>query len=248
MKHEGYKNKIFQYSTINALAVGIYDGNLTIGELSDYGNLGLGTFNHLDGEMVALDGEFYKVKAADDPDVVRVPDDEKLPFAAVTHFIPNIPGISTPRKSLNFKELQDYIDDILNPGNVFYAFRMEGNFKYVKTRSVPYQEGPTYPELSEVVEHQAEYTFENTGGYLVGFRFPFYMKDINVPGYHFHFLSQDKTRGGHLFECRTERLEIEAARVLEFRMILPGSEEFKDTDLTVTQKKLEIIEKGKKKK
>jgi len=248
MRHEGYKNKIFQYSTINALVVGIYDGNLTIGELGGYGNLGLGTFNHLDGEMVALDGEFYKVKAADDPDVVRVPDDEKLPFAVVTHFIPNIPGICPPRKSLNFKELQDYIDGILNPGNVFYAFRMEGNFKYVKTRSVPYQEGPTYPELSKVVEHQTEYTFENIEGYLVGFRFPFYMKDINVPGYHFHFLSQDKTRGGHLFECRTGRLEIEAARVLEFRMILPGSEEFKETDLTVTEEELEIIEKGKQKK
>jgi acetolactate decarboxylase len=246
MKHERYKNKLFQYSTINALVAGIYDGNLTIGGMSNYGNLGLGTFNRLDGEMVALDGEFYKVKAADDPDVVRAADDEKIPFAAVTHFIPNIPGIPTPRKSLNFKELQDYIDGILNPRNVFYALRMEGNFKYVKTRSVPYQEGPTYPRLTTVVEQQSQYKFENIEGYLVGFWFPFYMKDINVPGYHFHFLSEDKTRGGHLFQCQTGRLKIEAARIFEFRMILPESEEFKEADLTVTQEELEIIEKGKK--
>ncbi len=237
-------NMIFQYSTINALVAGIYDGNLTIGELSKYGNLGLGTFNHLDGEMVVLDGEFYKVKAANDPTVVRVSPDEKISFASVTNFKPGGASILL-NEPFTLEGLQKRLDKELASVNIFYAFRMKGIFKSVKTRCVPIQERP-YSRLTTVVEHQSRYEFKDIEGYLVGFWFPDYMKDINVPGYHFHFLSADKTRGGHLFECRTARLEIDAARILGFRMILPGSKEFKKTNLTVNEEELEIIEKGKK--
>jgi acetolactate decarboxylase len=241
-------NVIFQHSTINALVAGIYDGDLTLRELKQYGNMGLGTFHHLDGEMVLLDGEFYKVKSADVPTVIHVSLDEKIPFAAITHFNPNIPGIRSPGISLNFKELKDYINGILKPRNFFYSLKIEGTFKYVRVRSVPYQEGPIYPRLTKVVAHQSEYKFENIKGSLVGFWFPFYMKDINVPGHHFHFLAKDKTRGGHLFDCLTGRLEISAARILRFQMILPDSEKFQETDLNVSEEELDFIEKGKREK
>jgi acetolactate decarboxylase len=35
-------------------------------------------------------------------------------------------------------------------------------------------------------------------GILIGFRFPAAASSVNVPGWHFHFLSADKTRGGHV--------------------------------------------------
>ena len=51
---------LFQASTIGALLDGAYDGDLTFAELAEHGDLGLGTLNGLDGEMIALDGRFYR--------------------------------------------------------------------------------------------------------------------------------------------------------------------------------------------
>src|SRR5436190_10893345 len=77
---------LFQYSTINALLTGVYDGDMTFGELRRYGDFGLGTFNALDGEMIALDGRYYQVTA--DGAVQPVRDDMRTPFAVVAHFHP----------------------------------------------------------------------------------------------------------------------------------------------------------------
>ena len=51
---------LFQASTIAALLEGAYDGDLSFAELAEHGDLGLGTLNGLDGEMIALDGRFYR--------------------------------------------------------------------------------------------------------------------------------------------------------------------------------------------
>ena len=41
-------------STIDAILNGLYDGIITYGELKEWGDFGIGTFEGLDGEMVAL--------------------------------------------------------------------------------------------------------------------------------------------------------------------------------------------------
>ncbi|HWN73329.1 MAG TPA: acetolactate decarboxylase, partial [Solirubrobacterales bacterium] len=46
---------LFQASTIGALLDGAFEGDLSFRELAEHGDLGLGTLNHLDGEMVAID-------------------------------------------------------------------------------------------------------------------------------------------------------------------------------------------------
>ncbi len=51
---------LFQASTIGALLDGAFDGDLSFAELAEHGDLGLGTLNRLDGEMIALDGEFFR--------------------------------------------------------------------------------------------------------------------------------------------------------------------------------------------
>ena len=51
---------LFQASTIGALLDGAYEGDLSFAELAEHGDLGLGTLNGLDGEMIALDGRFYR--------------------------------------------------------------------------------------------------------------------------------------------------------------------------------------------
>src|ERR687898_1314058 len=77
---------LFQASTIGALLDGAFDGDLSFAELAEHGDLGLGTLNHLDGEMIAIDGEFFRADV--DGNVTPVPPEEKTPFAVVVQFEP----------------------------------------------------------------------------------------------------------------------------------------------------------------
>lgn len=75
---------LFQVSTIDALMQGVFDGFYSFNDLMARGDFGIGTFDALDGEMVALDGEYYQVRA--DGVAYPVQGDMTAPFAAVTRF------------------------------------------------------------------------------------------------------------------------------------------------------------------
>jgi len=233
---------IFQNSTINALLEGLYDDNVTVGQVREYGNLGLGTFNTLDGEMVVLDGRVFKVKAGGGI-VSPVKDSENIPFSVVTMF--HADKSVDSEEPMTLAELHKHLDTLRPSQNIFYAFRIEGRFGYIKTRSVPPQKKP-YSRLSEVVKDQSEFEFRDVEGFLVGFWMPSYMKDINVPGYHLHFLSRDRTKGGHLLACLTGKIEIGIDYIYDFRMRLPGSREFLEMDLSGKPSELETVEQDRK--
>jgi hypothetical protein len=55
--------ELYQTSLMSALLEGIYEGEVTYGELREHGDFGLGTFNQLDGEMVGFDGIFYQIRS-----------------------------------------------------------------------------------------------------------------------------------------------------------------------------------------
>jgi acetolactate decarboxylase len=78
---------VYQTSTMAALLDGIYDGDVTIAELLTHGDFGLGTFNHLDGEMVVLDGSCYHLRS--DGSATTASPQDKTPFAAVLWFRPD---------------------------------------------------------------------------------------------------------------------------------------------------------------
>jgi len=234
------KDVLFQTSTINALLEGVYDGEVTYQELKKHGNFGIGTFNGLDGEMIGLDGKFYQIKA--DGIAYPVDDSMKTPFAVVTFFDPDSSVLLD--KAMDYKQLEQYLDDLLPTKSVFYAIRMKGNFKYIKTRSVPRQSKP-YPRLVEVVKNQPTFEFHNVEGSMVGFWCPAYVEGINVPGYHIHFITEDRKSGGHLLECQMENMEIEIDYTSRFYMVLPEGGEFHKVDLTREKEtELEEVEKG----
>src|SRR5881397_1152764 len=79
---------LFQASTIGALLEGAYDGDVTFAELAEHGDLGLGTLNALDGEMIAIDGRFYRAEL--DGAINRVNPAAKTPFAVVVFFSPTL--------------------------------------------------------------------------------------------------------------------------------------------------------------
>jgi len=198
-------NGITQVATIDALLAGVYDGHMSLATLSQYGDFGIGTFEGLDGEMILLDGTFYKVRA--DGKVYRPPLSERTPFACVTSFLPDCrETISTP---IDMKALESRIDALAPQPNRFCAFIVRGHFRHVRARSVPAQKKP-YPPLAEVTKHQPVFRLSNVSGALVGFRSPEFVKGVNVPGFHLHFLADDLSGGGHVLDFELRRGILEA--------------------------------------
>jgi acetolactate decarboxylase len=239
VQNQGQGDVLTQVSTIDAVLNGLYDGIITYGELKDYGNFGIGTFGGLDGEMVAVDGEFYQIKA----DGIAYPVNDSLtaPFACVLFFDADreIPV----RKGMNYTHFRDYLSDAIQEKNIFHAVKMEGTFSYVKTRSVPGQEKP-YPPLVEVTANQPTFEFHDIEGTIVGFYCPPYVEGLNVPGYHLHFITEDRKAGGHVLEFVVTEAKLSVDYTSELHIILPNTEEFNALDLTKSKKEeLEEAEK-----
>ena len=222
------RDVLFQTSTIGALMFGVYDGDVSFAELKQHGGFGLGTVNGLDGEMLALDGQFYQIKT--DGIAYKIDDAQKTPFANVTFF--DVDLSLQLEAGMTYDQLEKAIDDMLPTKNTFYAIKIEGVFNYVKTRSVPAQQKPYIP-LLDVIPNQVFFEFDNIKGTLVGFRCPSYVNGINVPGYHLHFITDDKTRGGHVIALETGEVQLSIDQTRGFNMALLNSNAFDNADLSV---------------
>jgi acetolactate decarboxylase len=220
------KDVLFQTSMLNVLSEGVYDGDVTFENLKEYGDFGIGTLNGLDGEMVAAAGEFYQIRA--DSKAYRVKDSVKTPFAVVTFF--EADKTISLDKTFDYEQLKQYLDSVLPTKNIFYAIKVEGVFKYIKARSVAAQSKP-YPSLDEALKKQTTFEFYDVTGTLVGFWCPAYVEGINMPGYHFHFITSDRQNGGHLLDCETESVKIEFDYTSDFLMMPLDSDEFYELDL-----------------
>ncbi len=221
-----HAHEVFQTSTINALLEGIYDGGTSFADLAQHGDFGLGTFNGLDGEMTAVDGEFFQIKS----DGLAYPVDPEMrtPFAVIMHFDPTL--TVEIDEHMDFPSFAAALDAAVPSKNIFYAIKSVGRFREVKVRSVPKQEKP-YPPLVEVVEGQPVFEHKDVEGTLMGFRFPDYAQGINVPGYHLHFLTADKTAGGHVMDFHTHHASVEIDITSDFHMELPHAGDFMDAEL-----------------
>ncbi len=217
---------LYQVSTLDALLTGIYDGEVTCGKVLQNGDFGLGTFNTLDGEMIVLGDKVYQVTTDGVP--VEVDASVKTPFAAVTFFEPDI--TQQVDSQLEIEALKTFIDTFLPTDNIIYAVRVSGTFSTLSTRSVPAQTEP-YPPLSEVVEDQTVFEMAQISGTLIGLRFPAWMEGINVGGYHFHFLSDDLSSGGHVLSGTLESGTVEIDSTHNFIMTLPSDNAFYNAEL-----------------
>ena len=217
---------LYQTSTMSALLDGIYDGSVTVAELLEHGDFGVGTFNHLDGEMIVNDGVCFHLFSGGEASMAS-PDD-LTPFAAVTTFEADTTfNVVTPTSRA---ELLAQIDRRASSENLFYGIRVSGRFATVSTRTATRQEAP-YRPLSEATEDELEQTFPATAGVLVGFRTPDYVQGISVAGYHLHFLNEDHTAGGHAFDFLLDEGVVEMSTVSEMQLSLPTSGPFLAADL-----------------
>jgi acetolactate decarboxylase len=177
--------------------------------------------------MVGLDGEFYQVKS--NGIAYRVSDSMKTPFAEVAFFKPE--ETIALNGSSNLTELESRLDESLVTKNLFYGIRIDCTFDYVKTRSVPMQSKP-YPTLSEAIKAQKIFEFHNVKGTIVGFRCPDYVQGVNVPGYNLHFITLDRSAGGHLLDFNLENARVLVDSFTELNLALPDNEEFYQANLS----------------
>lgn len=201
---------------------------MNVHDLRKHGNFGLGTLDSLDGEMIVLDHVFYQIKP--DGKVYLLKGADTSPFATLTFFKPD--WRLFPERVRSYAELEAFLDQGIPSENLIYAIKVSGKFSSLKVRSAARQDKP-FPVLTQAIQEQKVFELKDQEGTLVGFRFPSYAGGVNVPGYHFHFLSKNKKVGGHVLDLRGEDLQVQIDESQGLLMQLPQSEEFLKADLKI---------------
>nr|MCR4922966.1 acetolactate decarboxylase [Lachnospiraceae bacterium] len=240
---ENDRDTMFQVSLLQGLTLGDYEGSVSVADLKEKGDIGIGTFDGLNGEMIVLDGTVYR--ADGEGKVEEVEDEELIPFSNVTFFDEDeketLEGIDSI--ALLQKELDKKVEELGK--NRFYVVRIDGTFPEMNVRSEYAQEKP-YKPLAKVLEtDQTFFDYEDIEGTVVAIYCPAYMSNMNASGWHMHFISKDRSKGGHVLGLKLKDAEALYDVTDKFELELPNSEMFSDFDLTIDQS--EDIEKVEKK-
>lgn len=217
--------KLYQVSTIGALTTGVFDGDTPYSEVAKHGDFGLGTFEGLNGEMVALDGKYYRM----DPKGKLVKLDMKTisPFAEVTHFKPTMEFAINNVGS--YSDLTKEVLQNLKNKNIPYAIKIKGDFNHIDMRSLLKYEKP-YPNLVKASQEQPEFSLKQSNGTLVGFWFPDYWGVIAVNGLHMHFVNDALTKGGHVLNMKIKNATVEVMPIYTTEIKLPNTKTFAEKD------------------
>lgn len=217
---------IYQTSLMSALLSGVYEGNTTIKDLLNHGDFGLGTFNELDGELIAFNSEVYQLRS--DGSARAAKPEQKTPFAVMTWFKPQYRQVF--EEPISRQALHEVIDRQIPSDNLFCALRIDGHFRHAHTRTVPRQT-PPYRAMTDVLDDQPVFRFNGRDGVLVGFRTPQHMQGINVAGYHEHFITDDRHGGGHLLDYQLDHGTLTFGEIHQLMIDLPADEAFLKADL-----------------
>lgn len=186
---------VHQTDAVTDLLHGNYESVTTVAEVFPNSLLGLGVADRLDGEIVSVDGETWRVPASGIPEIAH--NNLGMPFAISAEGGAPIPV--AVEQGATVDEISHLIESIVaesNDGNhAIVAVRIDGTFNNILLRSEHKQE-PPFEHLDEVLRHETQFPFESWTGTLVGF--PFRRSTIKASR------SQDYTSMQYL---RTEHLE-----------------------------------------
>lgn len=220
------RHEFFQTSLISSLMDGVYEDEMSIGELLSHGSFGIGTFNALDGEMVILDGQCFQLRG--DGTTRPAAMNQHTPYATVTNFVPS--HRLEINRTLHRSDLSRLIDGLLPSANYMYALRISGHVDWVSTRTVVEQAKP-YKPMVEATDGEQVVRAEDLDGTFVGFRTPVYQRGISVPGCHVHFIDTTRKLGGHVVDFEISDGGVEVCVGTDLRLRLPVSTEFERADL-----------------
>ncbi len=230
VKTEDNRETVYQVALLQSLTQGYYDGIIKVSELKQHGDTGIGTFEGVNGEMIVLDGKVYQ--ALGDGSVQEADDNETVPFSNVTFFDKDISA--TLSKTNDINALKDTLMETVNENgkNLFYMVKINGTFRKMNVRSELKQEKP-YKSLDKALAtDQREFNYDNIKGTVVALYCPDYMGGLNTPGWHFHFVSDDKTKGGHILDLAFDSALAEFDSTRDFDMYLSDNSEFQKMELS----------------
>ncbi len=229
VKDSSNRESIYQVALLQSLTQGYYDGIIKVSELKEHGDIGIGTFEGVNGEMIVLDGKVYQ--ALGDGSVQEADNDETVPFSNVTFFDKDITSDISDIK--NIDALKENLDKTVNENgrNMFYFVKLNGTFSKMNVRSELKQKKP-YKSLDKALAtDQREFNYKDIKGTVVALYCPDYMDGLNTPGWHFHFISDDRKKGGHILELAFDNAEAEMDKTSEFEMKLSDNKTFQKLEL-----------------
>lgn len=242
---ENNMGKYYQVSTLQALALGFSKSVITVKELLRHGDMGLGTFEDVDGEMIVLDGKCYRAK--NDGNVVPAEDERGVPFASVCCFqserLEKLGRMDTIDRLKEWLTLRIEEDFGLNS---MYAVRIDGEFLKVDARSESGTKAHHVTLKDALSVTQKAFVFEDIKGTLVCVYYPDYMDGINAAGWHLHFLSDDKKYGGHVFDISLAQGDAAFCRITSVEIQIPDTSAFDTYALKAASKdEIKSVEQGK---
>jgi acetolactate decarboxylase len=237
LRPEHPDHELFQTSTVQALLAGAFDGDVTLGQILEHGDLGLGTLDGLDGELIVLDGLVWKANL--DGTLIRPDLASTTPYAVVVPFSPGEPvALTGPFQA---PDLERHVRHGVETARRPTAIRIDGRFEAVRVRSVPKQQRP-YPPLADAIAQQQVSELADVSGTMVGFLFPDGLDGIEMVGSHLHFVTDDRTRGGHVLSYTLHAATARLDNVTRLRVELPPAVDAQPGGGRVDQDELRRLE------
>lgn len=84
--------------------------------------------------------------------------------------------------------------------------------------------------------------YENIRGTIIGFRTPKNWQGFGVAGEHLHFISEDRSKGGHVLEVRAKEVEMKMAVASNVHVELPTSDDFNAATLVTDDEGVKKVE------
>jgi acetolactate decarboxylase len=211
----GDRDVLYQLATFNTFSNGGYAGFMSYSELEKHGDFGIGTFDGLDGEMLAVNGIYYQIPWDGKPRVAT--GNMEAPYATVTFFDVDQ---SFAVGGVNYTQLKAEIDSALPSKDAIYAIKVTGTFDFAQTRS-PAKQNQPYQPLSVALQNQAVFNLTDVSATAVGFWFPASMDGVDYVGYHLHLITDDASAGGHLLDCIIRNATVEIDQTTRYSLVLP---------------------------
>jgi acetolactate decarboxylase len=193
---------LYNANTRSAYQAGCYNGSFTIGEILSHGDTGLGSLEGNDGEFVIDRGVAWRT-------------DHRFVLTG----------------ELSKPQFEAALGERIPLTNRTWGLRIAGAFRRVTAGASARQHSPTRA-LARVMEDYTRPTWTDVAGTLVGFHCPVYLTGIDYVGGHYHWLSDDKAHGGHVFDFTTSDVTVEACEAVAYTTELPTDPEFYAIDLS----------------
>ncbi|KAF7585617.1 hypothetical protein BBP40_010430 [Aspergillus hancockii] len=219
---------------------GLANQGVLVEEALTHGDYGIGTLTNLNGEVVILAGRAYHFPPDEDNHLRKLSLTECMPFAMITRFKPTI---TKHLPTLTMSSLPKALYPLLpTQQNCFLSVHIAAAFPRITFRAIPGQTKPK-ESLADLAERQSIRSVEDRRGVMFGFWSPRFTSGFSFAGFHLHFVSEDRSCGGHVLDFEAAVVDLRAAGIGDYRLEFPSEGVFHEEPIeSVAEKSLQAVE------